>query len=45
MELCGSAKLVDGLVEEAEGVTQRMREVVWRIDEGGRALAQDAEQG
>jgi hypothetical protein len=35
MELCGGAELVDGLVKLAEGVTERVRQVIGGIDEGG----------
>ena len=43
MELRGGAELVDGLIEETEGVAERVWKVVWRIDERGRARAQDAQ--
>lgn len=33
VELCGGAELIDGLVEAAEGIAERMGEVVGRIDE------------
>jgi len=39
LELSGGAELIDGLIEESEGVAERVRQVVGRIDEGGRAWA------
>ena len=43
MELRGGAELVDGLIEEPQGVAERVREVVWWIEEGGGAWEQDTQ--
>ncbi len=39
VELYGGAELIDGLVESAEGVAERVWQVVGGIDEGGRSRA------
>src|SRR5262245_8549603 len=43
MELSGGTELIDGLVESAEGIAERMRKAVGGIDECGRAWAEDAQ--
>ena len=43
MEVRGSDEVVDGLIEPAEGVPERVRQVIGGIDEGGRARAEDAQ--
>ena len=43
MKLGGSAELIDGLIEETEGIAERVWEIVRRIEEGGRARAEDAQ--
>ncbi len=43
MKLCGGAKLVDGVIEEPEGIAERMGEVVGRVHERGGAWTQDAQ--
>jgi GTP cyclohydrolase I len=35
MKLCSGAELVDGLIESAKRVAERMREVVGGINESG----------
>ena len=35
-KLCSGAELVDGLVESAEGVAERVGQVVGWVNEGGR---------
>ena len=40
--MSSGAELIDGLVESAEGVAERVGEIVGGIDDGGRARAEGA---